>query len=103
VLDWRLARRLALDVLLTEHMASDPWDHIRAAAMRGVNRAFSWQVLDARPRPVIDIGIVWSSSCIRLDQLDNHVVGAMPTAYGPAKVLDVFNFDRRPGEVYRRL
>jgi len=27
----------------------------------------------------------------------------MPTAYGPAKVLDVFNFDRRPGEVYRRL
>src|SRR5215203_557760 len=41
VLDWRLARRLALDILLTEHMASDPWDHIRAAAMRGVNRAFS--------------------------------------------------------------
>jgi len=40
VLDWRLARRLALDILLTEHMASDPWDHIRAAAMRGVNRAF---------------------------------------------------------------
>jgi hypothetical protein len=58
VLDWRLARRLALDILLTEHMASDPWDHIRAGAMRGVNRAFSGQVLDARPRPVIDIGIV---------------------------------------------
>jgi hypothetical protein len=58
VLDWRLARRPALDILLTEHMASDRWDHIRAAAMRVVNRDFSWQVLDARPRPVIDIGMV---------------------------------------------
>jgi hypothetical protein len=47
-----------LDIVLTEQMASDRWDHIRAAAMRGVNRDFSWQVLDAGPRPVIDIGMV---------------------------------------------
>jgi hypothetical protein len=30
-----------LAIPLTEQLAGDRWDHIRAAAMRGVNRAFS--------------------------------------------------------------
>ena len=102
VLDWRLAADL-LDILLDGALARDRWDHIRAAAMRGVARDFSWTVLDAGPRPILDTGQGLIVIVHPLDNIDGYLVGDMPTEHGPAAVFDAFNFDRRPGEVYRRL
>jgi len=35
--------------------------------------------------------------------VDGSLVGGVPTDHGPALPFDVFNFDRRPGEIYRRM
>jgi hypothetical protein len=37
-----------------------------------------------------------------LDAVDASLAHGLATKHGPALVFDVFNFDRRPGEVYRR-
>lgn len=37
-----------------------------------------------------------------LDNVDSDLHAGISTPHGPALPFDVFNFDRRPGEIYRR-
>ncbi len=102
ILDWRLAADL-LDVLVDGQPASDRWAAIRDAAIRGVCDDFGWTVLDSGRRPVLDCGDGTRVCVVHpLEAVDAEIVGGVATAHGPALPFDVFNFDRRPGEVYRR-
>lgn len=102
VLDWRLAADL-LDILLTGGVTRDRWDQIRSAAVHGVGRDFGWQVLDAGAQPVLDTGQGLIVVVHPLALVDPYLAGEMPTPHGQAKIFEMFNFDRRPGEVYRQL
>lgn len=102
VLDWRLAADL-LDILLAGAIARDRWAQIRDAAVRGVAGDFGWSIVDSGARPVLDTRRGLIVVVHPLDHVDAHLAGLMSTSHGPAAVFDVFNFDRRPGEVYRQL
>jgi ATP-dependent helicase YprA (DUF1998 family) len=108
LLDWRLAAD-TLEVLLHGAPTRDRWEGIRAAALRGVERDFGWKVVDDGPQPVLNTGrheVGGSDELLvvvhPLADVDPWLDGAMMTGAGLAKVFDVFNLDRRPGEVYRR-
>lgn len=102
ILDWRLAADL-LDILVDGKPAVDRWAAIRDAAIRGVCSDFGWAVLESGPRPVLDC-TDGTKVCVvhPLEHVDATLVDGLNTAYGKALPFDVFNFDRRPGEVYRR-
>ena len=102
ILDWRLAADV-LDILLDGRLTADRWAARRDAAVRGVTDDFDWTVLDAGPQPVIDTDQGLIVIVHPLAPVDGHLAAGMPTAHGPALPFDIFNFDRRPGEVYRRL
>ena len=102
ILDWRLAADV-LDVLLDGAPARDRWAARRQAAVTGVTHDFGWRVLDRGPRPVIDTGQGLICVVHPLAAVDGALNTGVQTSHGPALPFDVFNFDRRPGEVYRRL
>ena len=102
ILDWRLAAD-TLDILLDGQVHHDRWKHVRAAALTGVTQAFQWTILDDGPVPVIDTGQGLIYIVHPLQNIDAGLIGGIPTAHGTALPFDVFNFDRRPGEIYRRL
>ena len=102
ILDWRLAAD-TLDILLDGQVHHDRWKDIRAAALTGVTQAFQWTILDNGPVPVIDTGQGLICIVHPLQNIDAGLIGGIPTAHGTALPFDVFNFDRRPGEIYRRL
>ena len=102
ILDWRLAAD-TLDILLDGQVHHDRWKDIRAAALAGVTQAFQWTILDNGPGPVIDTGQGLICIVHPLQNIDAGLIGGIPTAHGTALPFDVFNFDRRPGEIYRRL
>jgi hypothetical protein len=102
ILDWRLAADL-LEILTDGRPSVDRWAGIRDAAVRGVCDDFGWTVLDGGSRPVLDCRD-GSRVCVvhPLEAVDAGLVAGVQTTHGPALPFDVFNFDRRPGEVYRR-
>jgi hypothetical protein len=102
ILDWRLAADV-LDILLDGRLTRDRWAARRNAAVRGVTGDFEWTVLEDGPKPIIDTGQGLIVIVHPLARVDGHLAAGMPTAHGSALPFDVFNFDRRPGEVYRRL
>jgi Lhr-like helicase len=102
ILDWRLAAD-TLDLLLDGTIAHDRWAGVRAAALKGVSQSFGWQVLDTGPTPVIDTGQGLICIVHPLENVDGSLDSGVATSHGPALPFDVFNFDRRPGEIYRRL
>lgn len=108
LLDWRLAAD-TLEVLLHGAPTRDRWEGIRAAAIRGVERDFGWEVVDNGPQPVVSTGRRGSGGSDELlvivhplADVDTWLDQTLMTSSGPAKIFDVFNLDRRPGEVYRR-
>ena len=108
LLDWRLAAD-TLEVLLHGAPTHDRWEGIRAAALRGVERDFAWEVVDDGPQPVLNTGRRESGGSDELlvivhplADVDTWLDQTLMTSAGPAKIFDVFNLDRRPGEVYRR-
>jgi ATP-dependent helicase YprA (DUF1998 family) len=102
ILDWRLAAD-TLDILLDGRIHHDRWEEIRAAALKGVSQAFEWTVLDDGPVPLIDTGQRLICIVHPLQNVDGGVIKGISTPRGEALPFDVFNFDRRPGEIYRRL
>lgn len=108
ILDWRLAADL-LDILTTGQPRRDRWHDVRDIALDTMIRDFQhhgWKRLDpaGSPRPVIECGpdrrfIV----CHPLENVDGYLTDRIDTSHGPAYIVDIFNVDRRPGEVYRRL
>jgi Lhr-like helicase len=102
ILDWRLAADL-LEVLMDGRLSADRWADIRDAAVRGVTRDFGWTPLSAGVRPVIDCGDGTRLVIVHpLDAIDAALGHGLATPHGNALPFDVFNFDRRPGEIYRR-
>lgn len=110
VLDWRLAIDL-LDVLLDGSPAHDRWINVRRRALTAVCRDFEragWVMVASQddPRPVLQAGrqglVVITHP---LDDIDAglDLQGTVDTEHGPARPVDAFNLDRRPGEVYRHL
>lgn len=108
ILDWRLAADL-LDVLTCGQPQRDRWQDMRDVALDTMIRDFQhhgWKRLDpaGSPRPVIEYGpdrrfVV----CHPLENVDQYLADRIDTPHGPACIVDIFNVDRRPGEVYRRL
>lgn len=102
ILDWRLAADL-LEILMDGKPSKDRWAGIRDAAIRGVCDDFGWTVLEAGLLPVLDCGDGTRVCVVHpLDAVDADLVAGVTTKHGKALPFDVFNFDRRPGEVYRR-
>jgi hypothetical protein len=102
IIDWRLAADL-LEVLIDGQLTTDRWAQIRTAAVAGVAADFGWTVIEDGARPVIDCGDGTRVVVVHpLDAVDASLAHGLATKHGPALVFDVFNFDRRPGEVYRR-
>ena len=110
VLDWRLAADL-LEVLLDGGPSRDRWEQVRVRALRAVVRDFGpagWETVSAEddPAPVVRAGSHGLVCVVHpLADVDRALAhgATMDTAHGPARPVDVFNLDRRPGEVYRHL
>jgi len=102
LLDWRLAADL-LEVLLHGSPQRDRWDIVRTRAVDKVCQDFTWKVIERGPRPVLDTGSRLICVVHPLDPVDGELPAGVPTQHGPALPFDCFNFDRRPGEVFRRL
>jgi hypothetical protein len=102
ILDWRLAADL-LDVLSTGALAKNRWAEITSAAVRGVCEDFEWKVLEDGENPVLDTNDGSRITIVHpLAAVDANLIDGVDTSHGKALPFDVFNFDRRPGEVYRR-
>jgi hypothetical protein len=102
LLDWRLAADL-LEVLVHGAVQRDRWDVVRNRAVDKVAADFQWQVLDRGRQPVLDTGNKLICVVHPLDPVDGWFDSGVATPYGQALPFDCFNFDRRPGEVFRRL
>ncbi len=108
VLDWRLAADL-LELLLDGVVLHDRWAKIRRRALRAVVKDFSvagWRMLDSEedPMPVAEHGPGRRFRVVHpLADIDAALIGSLDTPHGPARPVDIFSLDRRPGEVYRHL
>lgn len=102
ILDWRLAADL-FEILLDKRLSHDRWSAIREAAIRGVCEDFGWKIIEQGPRPVLDCRDGTRVCVVHpLEDIDANLADGIDTPHGKALPFDVFNFDRRPGEVYRR-
>lgn len=102
LLDWRLAADL-LEVLVHGAVQRDRWNVVRSRAVDKVAADFGWQVIERGQRPVLDTGGELICVVHPLDPVDGELTQGVNTPHGLALPFDCFNFDRRPGEVFRRL
>jgi hypothetical protein len=102
LLDWRLAAD-TLEVLVHGAVQRDRWDIVRSRAVDKVAEDFNWRVVERGQRPVLDTGAGLICVVHPLDPVDGQLVQGVQTQHGLALPFDCFNFDRRPGEVFRRL
>jgi hypothetical protein len=93
-----------LEVLVHGAPQRDRWDVIRTRAVDKVCQDFTWKVIERGTRPVVDTGASGLICVVHpLDPVDDDLETGVITAHGAALPFDCFNFDRRPGEVFRRL
>jgi Lhr-like helicase len=102
LLDWRLAAD-CLEVLVHGAIQTDRWAVVRGRAVDKVAADFSWTVVERGQRPVLDTGSKLIYVVHPLDAVDGQLTAGVATQHGPALPFDCFNFDRRPGEVFRQL
>ncbi len=102
LLDWRLAADL-LEVLVHGAVQRDRWAVVRDRAVAKVAADFGWNVLERGRMPVLDTGNELVCVVHPLDPVDDQFAAGVTTPHGQALPFDCFNFDRRPGEVFRRL
>ena len=103
LLDWRLAADL-LEVLVHGATQRDRWETVRTRAVDKVCQDFNWTVIERGTRPVVDTGASGLICVVHpLEPVDDDLDAGVITAHGAALPFDCFNFDRRPGEVFRRL
>jgi hypothetical protein len=102
LLDWRLAAD-AFEILTLGGPSRNRWEHLLAAATSSVADDFGWTILDDGPEPVIATHDGRRLVVVHpLKNVDGFISAGMPTAHGTVLPVDAFNFDRRPGEVFRR-
>jgi hypothetical protein len=102
LLDWRLAAD-TLEVLVHGSVQRERWDVVRSRAVDKVAEDFNWQVVERGQRPVLDTGAGLICVVHPLDPVEGQLAQGVQTQHGLALPYDCFNFDRRPGEVFRRL
>jgi hypothetical protein len=103
LLDWRLAAD-ALEAIVHDGIERDRWDTVRTRAVHKVCEDFEWTVLEDGRRPVLDTGKGVLVCVVHpLDRIDDGLDAGIDTDHGRAMPFDCFNFDRRPGEIFRRL
>lgn len=108
LLDWRLAADL-IDLVLDGSFRTDRWEQVRARALRGAVTDFAaagWRLLSSEmaAAPVVEYRPGRRFVVVHpLAAVDLAASALLPTEYGPARPVDVFNLTRRPGEVYRHL
>ena len=102
LLDWRLGADL-LEVLVHGAIQHDRWDVVRDRAVDKVAADFNWTVVERGDRPVLDTGNGLICVVHPLAAVDSDLTAGIGTLHGPALPFDCFNFDRRPGEVFRQL
>ncbi len=103
LLDWRLAAD-ALELLVHGSPQRDRWDAVRTRAVDKICKDFTWTVVERGTRPVLDTGDRQLMCVVHpLDPIDDELINGVKTPHGLARPFDCFNFDRRPGEVFRRL
>jgi ATP-dependent helicase YprA (DUF1998 family) len=97
LLDWRLAAD-TLDLIRFGTPRTDRWASTRLHAVRAALEAFDWKCDEPEvEEPMIDTGGARRVRVVHpLANLDGELLGAD----GREVVCDVFNLDRRPGEVY---
>lgn len=102
ILDWRLAAD-TFEILTSGRPRRDRWGAILSRAVQAVADDFNWRVLDAGNEPVLETHDGRLLIVVHpLRNVDGLMAGGIETAYGRALPVDAFNFDRRPGEVFRR-
>jgi hypothetical protein len=96
LLDWRLAAD-AVEIVREGAPRVDRWAATRERTVRAAMEAFGWQCADpTAAEPVIDTAI---GLPLRVAHpLADHDQGMAGSA--PERICDVFNLNRRPGEVY---
>lgn len=102
ILDWRLAAD-TFEILTTGAPQRDRWGDILARAAQAVARDFDWQLLEHGVEPLVrthDGRLLIVVHPLRA--LDGQIQTGVLTGHGTALPIDAFNFDRRPGEVFRR-
>ena len=102
ILDWRLAADV-LDILARDALTSDRWQTRIDSVVDAVASDFDWHVLARGARPVIQTQRGPIVVVHPLSNVDQHLECGLETEHGQALPVDSFNFDRRPGEVFRRL
>jgi Lhr-like helicase len=102
LLDWRLAAD-TLEVLAYGGARRDRWAVVRSRAVDKVADDFGWTVIERGDQPVLDTGSALICVVHPLDPVDGELDRGLVTRHGAALPFDCFNFDRRPGEVFRRL
>jgi Lhr-like helicase len=102
LLDWRLAAD-TLEVLAHGVVRRDRWEIVRTRAVEKVAADFNWSVIERGQRPVLDTPVGLICVVHPLDPVDGQLADGLTTKHGMALPFDCFNFDRRPGEVFRRL
>lgn len=102
LLDWRLAAD-TLEILVHGAVQRDRWDLVRTRAVDKVADDFAWTIVERGPRPVLDTNSGLICVVHPLEPVDGQLDQGVATQNGPALPFDLFNFDRRPGEVFRRL
>jgi Lhr-like helicase len=103
LLDWRLAADL-LDVLVHGAPRIDRWATVRTGAVAKVCKDFGWTDLDpGADRPLLNAAGTLICVVHPLDDIDAGLRSGVKTPHGDALPFDCFNFDRRPGEIFRRL
>ena len=72
--------------------------------MEKVCKDFAWVDLEAgTDRPVLDANGTLICVVHPLDDIDAGIRTGIKTPHGDALPFDCLNFDRRPGEIFRRL
>jgi hypothetical protein len=79
-------------------MQRDRWDVVRSPAVDKVADDFAWTIVERGPQPILDTGGGLICVVHPLDPVDGQLDQGMITQHEPA-----VSFDRRPGEVFRRL
>lgn len=102
LLDWRLAAD-TFEILTLGGPARDRWGAVLVGAVQAVADDFGWRIVDAGADPVVETHDGRLLVVVHpLRNVDGGVAGGIATPHGQALPVDAFNFDRRPGEVFRR-
>jgi ATP-dependent helicase YprA (DUF1998 family) len=99
-LDWRLAAD-TLEIVVHGRLSVDRWAATRESAIAAVARDFDWQLIAGDTQPVVRDE--HGSLIVIVHPLSVEAEASVVQTFdGAATPFDLFNFNRRPGEVVRR-